>query len=198
MKYIIDTNICREKDLSVGATLYLLSLYLNIPITQNIIKEAWHKGYICCHKSDKEGNILEVSLEKKGFDIIDDILGESINTSHQDRYECLAEKLIELYPKGKKPGTAYMWRDSKNIIAKRLKSLVNRYNVSFTDEQAINATKKYVESFNGNYQYMQLLKYFISKRVPIDGSIEEASQLLSYIENEGQDNINQNWTTNLL
>lgn len=198
MKYIIDTEVCKEMNISLETALYLLSLYLNTPITQKAVKEAWHKGFICAHKSDDVGNITEVSLEKSGFDFIDSILGESINTKEQDRYEVLAEKLIELYPKGKKEGTAYMWRDSKNIIAKRLKALVNRYNVSFTDEQAVNATKRYVESFNGNYTYMQLLKYFISKRTPVDGSIEETSQLLSYIENESQEDSNKDWTTKLI
>ena len=131
--------------------------------------------------------------------MIDSILSESLAPEVVgDRYEILAAKLIELYPKGKKEGTSYMWRDSKSIIAKRLRALVKRYNVSFTDEQAINATKRYVESFNGNYKYMQLLKYFISKKTAIDGSIEETSQLLSYIENEGQEDANNDWTTNCI
>ena len=34
---------------------------------------------------------------------------------------------------------------------------------------------------------MQLLKYFISKQKVVDGTIEEESQLLSYIENAGQE-----------
>ena len=70
---------------------------------------------------------------------------------------------------------------------------------NFTDEQAINATRKYVNSFNGDYQYMQLLKYFICKRTTGFGNAtEDNSQLLSYIENEGQeDNINNDWTSEL-
>ena len=91
-----------------------------------------------------------------------------------------------------------MWRDSKSIIAKRLKSLVSRYKVEFTDEQAIKATERYVKSFNGNYQFMQLLKYFISKTIIVDGRTEEVSQLLSYIENEDSENINNDWTTRLI
>ena len=103
------------------------------------------------------------------------------------RYENLAIKLRELFPEGKKAGTNYYWRDSVAIIAKRLKALVKKNGECFTDEQAITATKEYVSSFNGNYQYMQLLKYFISKQKVVDGTIEEDSQLLSYIENAGQE-----------
>ncbi|MCF0131132.1 MAG: hypothetical protein HUJ71_05365, partial [Pseudobutyrivibrio sp.] len=97
-------------------------------------------------------------------------------------------------PDGKKPGTNYLWRDSKAVITKRLKTLVKRYGVEFTNEEAIEATKKYIASFNGNYQYMQLLKYFIYRLIP-----DESSQLLSYIENaDSIENNNDDWMTNLV
>lgn len=101
--------------------------------------------------------------------------------SEKERFLELADKLRELYPKGLKPGTNHMWRDSCLVIAKKLKNLNDNFQ-SFTDKEAIEATKKYVESFNGNYQYMQLLKYFILKRDLIKK--EETSQLLSFIENK--------------
>lgn len=199
MKYTLDTEVCEKYGISISAAIYLLSLYLNTPITQDTIREVWKRGGILIHKTSSNGEITEVTVEKTGLDLIDSILSESLAPEIVgDRYEILAAKLIELYPKGKKEGTSYMWRDSKSIIAKRLRALVKRYNVSFTDEQAINATKRYVESFNGNYKYMQLLKYFISKKTAIDGSIEETSQLLSYIENEGQEDTNNDWTTKLV
>ena len=46
---------------------------------------------------------------------------------------------------------------------------------------------------------MQLLKYFICKRTTGFGNAtEDNSQLLSYIENEGQeDSINNDWTSEL-
>jgi hypothetical protein len=61
----------------------------------------------------------------------------------------------------------------------------------YPDEDIINATKKYVNSFNGNYQYMQLLKYFIWKNKVtggelidgrVVGEVEKQSQLAAYIE----------------
>ena len=197
MKYVIDEDVCNRHGISLEGFLYLLTLTLNKPITQDTIKEVWSLGAIVVNKTD--GNkILSASLDKTGETIVTEILEDSttINSSNDtDRFLELAEKLIELYPKGKKPGTAYMWRDSKVVIAKRLKSLCNRTNATFTNDQAINATKRYVESFNGNYTYMQLLKYFISKRQVIEGNIEEVSQLLSYIENEDSEQLDRDWTT---
>lgn len=102
--------------------------------------------------------------------------------SNKERFLVLADKLRELYPEGKKAGTNYMWRDSRLVIAKKLQTLSEKFQVKFTDEEAIDATKRYVEQFNGNYQYMQLLKYFILKR-DINKQ-EETSQLLSFMENK--------------
>ena len=111
--------------------------------------------------------------------------------SKDKEFRELADKLKELFPKGKKAGTTYMWRDSTAVIARKLKTLVVKYDYQFTEEQAIKATKAYVESFNGDYTYMQLLKYFILKSLP-DGEIK--SDFMSYIENEGQeDELSDNW-----
>lgn len=197
MKYVIDENVCKNHGISLEGFLYLLTLTLKKPITQATIKEVWNLGAIIINKTEN-GKILSAALEKTGEDLVTEILEDSTVSNPEpntNRFLTLAEKLIELYPKGKKPGTAYMWRDSKVVIAKRLKSLCDRTKVSFTDEQAVNATKRYIESFNGNYTYMQLLKYFISKRAIIEGSVEEVSQLLSYIENEDSEQLDNDWTT---
>lgn len=209
MRITIDSEVCTQNDISLEAVLYLLSLTLNKPITQKTIKEAWNKGAILVHETAPNGDILSVTIEKQGKELVDTILTESTfdvtSTSEEkeDRYLRLADKLREIYPKGRKEGTAYMWRDSRAVIAKRLKSLAEglakENGISFTDEQAINATRKYVESFNGDYKFMQLLKYFIWKSS--DENIRDKnSQLLSYIENEGQDDTttNRDWTTELV
>lgn len=205
MKYTIDEDVCAKHDISLEGLLYLLTLVLNKPITQNTIKEVWNLGCIVIEKAEKD-KIISVRLDKAGENLVTEILEDSTNNNSKetiDRYVKLAEKLIALYPKGKKEGTAYMWRDSRAVIAKRLKSLAEglakENGISFTDEQAINATRKYVESFNGDYKFMQLLKYFIWKSS--DENIRDKnSQLLSYIENEGQDDTttNRDWTTELV
>ena len=74
-------------------------------------------------------------------------------------------------------------------------------NPEATDEEIIAATKKYVESFNGNYTYMQILKYFISKQKPVEGApAEQNSQFLSYLQNPEGDTVivDNDWTANLV
>lgn len=194
MKITIDDRILSKYDLTIEELLVLMLSkdHSNIP---QIVKSLVDKDIGVT--DPKNPNI--VLFRQKEDSLLKDIFLESdkIVISKADRYELLAAQLRNLYPQGKKAGTSYMWRDSNNLIAKRLKSLVSKYGDCFTDEQAINATKNYVESFNGDYRYMQLLKYFILKKVNNNGEIEESSQLLSYIENEGQIESNNDWTAEL-
>ena len=99
----------------------------------------------------------------------------------------LATELREIYPAGRKDGTTYMWRGTTAEVAKKLKTLVVKYGFTINREDVIKATKEYVSSFNGNYKYMQLLKYFILKSVrDADGNVDVKSELMSIIENSGQ------------
>lgn len=100
----------------------------------------------------------------------------------EEDYLRVAKKMQEIFPKGRKEGTTYAWRDCTAVIAKKLKTLVVKFDFKFTEEEALNATKKYVESFNGNYKFMQLLKYFILKNDTTTGDIK--SEFMSLIENE--------------
>lgn len=113
----------------------------------------------------------------------------------RDRLTPLADKLRELFPTGRKEGTNNYWRDSTNVISSRLASFFKKYGESYTDEQIVQATDNYIKSFNGNYKYMQLLKYFIFKK-GTDG--EENSQLASYLQNIGQESIDNDWTANIV
>ena len=107
-----------------------------------------------------------------------------------DKLGTLADKLRNLFPEGRKNGGNYYWRDSTEIIKGRLATFFKRYGEKFTDEQIVEATENYVKSFNGNYQYMQLLKYFIFK--------DDNSQLLSYLSNLKGEQKDQDWTTNIV
>ena len=85
------------------------------------------------------------------------------------------------------------------MIVRRLKLFFKKYGNKFTDEQIIQAAEKYVQGFNGNYQYMRLLKYFIFKeKVGANGEVEGDSELISYIENAGQEeDLRNDWTSSL-
>lgn len=198
MKYIIDTEILEREGIGLDEALYLLSVYKKKPINFNTIQKAKVENKILKFENSRD----PVKITPKGQSYIESILAKSkihVSSDNLERYRTLADKMREVYPKGLKPGTNYQWRDSTAIIADRLMKLVAKYNIEFTDEEAVDATKRYIASFNGNYKYMQILKYFISKQKPVEGtSAEQNSQFLSFLQNEGDVIENQDWTANLV
>lgn len=199
MKFIIDNKKLEEYNLEIEEVIYLMALYFRKDITDDIIKTLKKKGYVISYNP---GHKPQYKLTFTGSNLIENVLLTSeIGGSDKkpERYEELAKKLRELYPEGRKPGTNYMWRDSNVMIAKKLKTVVKKYGDCFTDEEAIDATKRYIASFNGNYTLMQLLKYFILKNVNKCGEMEETSQLLSWIENkDSEKTIDSDWASNLV
>lgn len=197
MNFVLNVDEIKAKGIPIGELLYLLTLYLDSNITDEGIHHLHHLGYLLKHESTR---VPRYEITRGGIELVEQVLLNSEfkgNDITEDRFEKLARQLRKLYPAGRKPGTNYQWRDSNTIIAKKLKALVKKYGDNFTDEEAIAATQKYIESFNGDYRYMQLLKYFISKKKIIDGEIEETSQLLSFIENKDSEDINNDWTVEL-
>ena len=196
MDFHINKEILAKSGISVDMAFYLASIYFDKPYTYDTFDLASKQGLITYNHLDRYNLPIQPKLTREGVELVESIFLNSefkgdkgIDT---DRYDELADKLRELYPKGRKEGTSYLWRDSHAKIANKLRTLVKKYNFKFTDEQAISATKRYIESFNGNYSYMQLLKYFILKKDKDTG--EENSQLMSYIENEDcTDAANDDW-----
>ena len=198
MKYIIDTEILEREGIELDEALYLLSVYKKKPINFNTVQKAKVENKILKFENPRD----PVKITPKGQSFIESVLAKSkihVSSDNLERYRDLADKMREMYPKGLKPGTNYQWRDSTAIIADRLMKLVAKYNIEFTDEEAVAATKRYIASFNGNYRYMQILKYFISKQKPVEGApAEQNSQFLSFLQNEEDTTENQDWTANLV
>ena len=195
MGFCIDVDECKKENIPVDAALYIAAIYLGTLITPDTFQEVCRRGLIEYDGFDLTRQPVNARLTKSGVELIESIFLNSEFKSEdpgEDKFEDLAIKLREIFPTGKKPGTSLMWRDSTAIITKKLKTLAKKYQCSFTDEQAINAAKKYVESFNGDYRFMQVLKYFICKKDVNTG--DENSQLLSYIANEGAvEPVNDSW-----
>lgn len=196
MDFHINKEILAKSGISVDMAFYLASIYFDKPYTYNTFDLASKQGLITYNHLDRYNLPIQPKLTREGVELVESIFLNSEFKGNKgidtDRYDELADKLRELYPKGRKEGTSYLWRDSHATIANKLRTLVKKYNFKFTDEQAIGATLRYIESFNGNYSYMQLLKYFILKKDKDTG--EENSQLMSYIENEDcTDAANDDW-----
>lgn len=197
MKFCLDDEECRRLGITMSDALYLASVYFEYPFDSKSISKLMLKGLLVFKGLDENKFPKDVNITQEGINLIESvILNSEYRTPTEDRYDKLAEELQALYPKGRKPGTNCTWRDSKPIIAKRLKTLAKKYNVNFTNEEAIEATKRYIDYFKGDYTYMQVLKYFISKQDRKTG--EEVSPLLSFIENKEDVVLSDDWTTELV
>lgn len=203
MKIVLDTETCKKEGKDADVIIYLLSLLSGCKITVNTFEKARQQGLL------KFGQMYDphkpfpeyVSLTETGEHVVESLMASSSNVASEERCTQLAEKLREIFPAGKKPGYAYTWRDSVSCIADRLKKFFMKYG-EYTDEQVIEATKAYVASFNGNYTYMQLLKYFIWKnkvtggelvRGQIVGEVEKQSQLAAWIEDTPDKKTEVDW-----
>lgn len=193
MRYTIDEEILEKNNLTLDE--FLVLLLNNRQVSYNEIKESLiAKGIVDANLYDNELLVLSNNTKDLITGIIIDSDKRVINKDSE--YESLAIKMKEVYPSGKKPGTSYPWRDSTAVIARKLKTITTQFNCKFTEDEAIKATEEYVKSFNGDYRYMELLKYFILKTDKTTGEIK--SNFMSFLENKGQeDSFNDNWLTEM-
>ena len=131
------------------------------------------------------------------------LLSKDPDVHEEDKLDTLASQLMEIFPKGKKEGTTSYWRGNRKEIRERLQKFFKLYGNKYTDEQILKATQNYVSSFNGNYSYMRVLKYFILKderKSDEEGKliVQQVSDLATFIENaEDLDPVRNDWTSNL-
>lgn len=198
MTICISKKGCEHNNVSIGEALLLLILNNKVDLELARVSLI-DKGYIT---ADRDSLFQQVGwrLTKKGNEVIDSVIIDSDkNQEPEGRLESLARRLKEIFPKGKKDGTNYYWADGVALVVRRLKLFFRKYGDTYTDEQIVKAAEKYVQGFNGNYTYMRLLKYFIFKeKVGAAGEVEGDSELISYIENAGQEETLRNdWTSTL-
>ena len=198
------TTICLNKKaaqqngITIDEALLMLVIHNKVNL-ESAEKALIQKGLITAERNDLFQQV-GWRLTNKGTEVLDSVIMDSDKEQEpQDRLIQLATRLKEIFPKGKKDGTNYYWADGVALIVRRLKLFFRKYGNKFTDEQIIQAAEKYVKGFNGSYQYMRLLKYFIFKeKVGANGEVEGDSELINYIENAGQEeNLRDDWATTL-
>ena len=204
MKIVLDTETLKKRG-GIDQMLYLLSLLSSCPISVDTFESARQKGFLKFNQPYDRRYPLpkDIELSDTGKYTLESALADCNSGSRsEERLKTLANSLRELFPAGKKPGYAYLWRDSESCIVDRLKKFFLKYGDNHTDEEIIDTTKRYVDSFNGNYQYMQLLKYFIWKnkvtgeevvRGRIVGEVERQSQLAAWLEDTEEKSVNHDW-----
>lgn len=197
MKLTIDQTVLDKNGLTLEE---FLVLYLG---AKDVDIESVSQSLIAKGLADKDlfsnGKIV---VSDKVKDLVSTIsIDSDKNVIDKDsEFTELATELREIYPAGRKDGTTYMWRGTTAEVAKKLKTLVVKYGYTINREDVLKATKEYVNSFNGNYRYMQLLKYFILKSVKdADGNVDIKSELMSLIENSDQiDAQRDDWVSNMI
>lgn len=195
MNITINDDVCTKYGLSLPELLVILALKSDK--LENTIASLESKGAIV---SDVfEGHLVTQRWDDVASSIL---LDSDKDRQNPDRIANLATKLMEIFPKEKKSGTNHYFRGNTKDITLKLKKFFKLYGNKYSDEQVLNAAQAYVSSFNGNYTYMRILKYFIwkdDKKMHEDGKvyIEETSDLASWIENAGSENSNQNWEVEL-
>lgn len=177
MKITIDTEVLRENNLTLEEFVILLYYVqgMTAPI-EEVCESLWRKNLL----------IKEIEGYSVNTPRIPEIQGMLAMSGLKEKKTtpkeliALAEKILEVYPAGKMPGTSYYYRCSPDVLAKRLAVFFSKFprKLSWTDEAIVESVKDYVASFNGNYRYLQLLKYFVY-RTADDKSVD--SQLLNYL-----------------
>ena len=190
MKYVIDSSVVAKSELTLEELFALLLVKTGANVN-NVFSNLVAKEAIV--NTGIAGKFLPT---QRWSDMCDNILLSSEKTIPTDEELIpLAEKLMQIFPQGKKPGTPYYWKCNKREISLKLKSFFKLYGVKYTEEEILSAAHRYVESFNGDYRFMRLLKYFIWKKE--DG--EEISELATFIDNDGQEDSDygESWDNEL-
>ena len=194
MKITIDEKVCLKHKMTLQEALIALAIrntdaceeipnMLNREILVEDKTEDWY------------------TITQHWSDVLDEIIADSsgdVERTDEELIE-LAKKMRELYPQGRmldyRTGqpTSYYFRCNTTEIVKKLKTFFMRYG-NYSDEDILDAEKRYVASYRGNYQQkgFRLIKYFIFKddvkQGPDGNYVEPLSPLLDFLENkEGEE-----------
>ena len=187
---------CKKHGLLLSEGMALLAISTT---TDDTYKSLVDKGLITKANGTMQSLNRKYNATEKGITLADELIADSEESiaAKEDGIKELADKLRSIYPEGKMAGTSYYYRCNRADIVRKLKSFFRRYG-EYTPEQIIEATQRYVDSFNGNYTYLRLLKYFIWKDENKDGETLQVSQLADWIENKNEVNTtNSDWTSTL-
>ena len=198
MKISIDEKKCLKHKLTIEELLVAL-MYRQVGNLEAVSENLVNREVL----TKQDGRYL---VTQRWSDEIDDILCESTGNLNDNRLEALAKKIQELFPSGfkqdERTGTKYYHKSNKLAITQALKRFITNYG-DYSDDVILDATKRYVASFRGNYAPpFQMANYFVYKDLRSKGG-DITSQLATFIENkesdeEGVVEVNtDDWTANV-
>lgn len=200
MTISLNDKVIKKSGVSLGEVLLMIAIQNNVDF--NAAESELKKKGLISTSYDRETHLpVGLFVTSTGNNVVNNIIldsDKSVGTKEFiQRIEELVPKLQEIFPEGKKFGTNKYWRGSQRDIKEKLQSFFKKYGEEYTDEQIIEATKSYVQSFNGNYSYMRILQYFIWKGKTQDGE-SPVSELATIIENGSQSSdLSETWTSTL-
>lgn len=196
----LSKEACQSNGITLGEALLLLAIHneADLAKAQDALVQ---KGFITASRN----NLFQPDgwrLTSLGSTVLDNVILDATTKSSKgtdDALLALARELKAIFPKGKRPGGNQYWAEGEVLIVRRLKLFFKKYGDNFDHQKIIQAAKDYVTSFNGNYTYMRTLKYFIFKEERgANGEVEGTSDLITKIENAGQEDVDNNdWTVSL-
>lgn len=191
MKITIDEAVCKKHNLSFAEVIGLL-LVRNTDNAYSLLEKLENEEKIVREGIPLQEDIL---ITNRWDDEVSAIILESDDTipSVESLME-LASKLREVFPKGMKIGSS-AWRGNVREITLRLQKFFKLYGTKYTLDQIFDATKRYVETFNGDYSRMRILKYFILKHDKDTG--EDISDLATFLENDCVSDNADDWLVEL-
>lgn len=196
MKVTIDSNVAEKNNLTLQEVLVLL-LNMDDSVYTEVKQSLIDKKVADQSARNTDKLILSDNTKNLLSNIL--ITSESIEENPDEVYEDIADAIRQVYPSGRKSGTTYSWRGSKMEITHRLKVLNVKYGLKLEKNKLVDITRRYVESFNGNYTYMPLLKYFLVKYDKTTvGDVDLKSPLMTIIDNGGViESNNDDWAIDL-
>lgn len=187
MKLIIDEALCSKHKMTITEVL----LALAVRSSENLQGELLNMQNREILVNDR--GIYKVT--QHWSDVLDELLSDSSGASEKtdEQLIMLAKQMREIFPQRKmldrlgRP-TPYYYRCNTSEVVRKLKKFFTIFG-NIPDSDIIDATKRYVASFQGDYTGMRLIKYFILKddvKPSEDGTghVEQISDLATFLENK--------------
>jgi len=200
----ININVKRLKllDLNINHILTLVKIYLNTnkkhfdyDIDDEDIKYLQSKKCLLVYRNKSTKYVIRT----KGQEILDEIVTfkhslskETEKLIFQDKIDDFENKVKVFRSKfnGLKLGSMGVLADVKTKLKRWMKS-----NPEVTFKEILQATDLYIESLNGNYNYLQRADYFIYKQ---NKRKEETSRLTLFIEELNKETVNSDWGSEIV
>jgi hypothetical protein len=199
MKLTIDEKNCLKHKLTLDEVLVAL-VYRQVKNPEEVYENLINRE-VLVQKEDK------VMVTQRWSDVLDDIICDSTGKVTYSDIDLLglAKKMQDAYHKGKMQDNVHYYQSNPREISSKLKKFFVTYG-NYSEDDIIDATKRYVASFRGNYKYMTALNNFVwkmDKEEDEDGNRHNVrhSYLADYLDNK-EDNENmveiEDWTTKMI